>query len=97
MLPKACGLAPGATTVLRLISEFGRIQPLAGSWHEAQACALPGMAIGSKKIFFPSTSRGVSAAALAAQKKKGVATTAATIKDFVCKCIIMTTLLTLQR
>src|SRR5919106_5459875 len=89
MLPSACGFAPGATTVLPLMVEFGRIQPFAGSWHEAQACLLPGMEISSKKIFLPSNSIGVSAAAPADQKNNGVAVTDATIKDFVFKFIFI--------
>ena len=89
MLPTACGFAPGATTVLLLMAEFGRIQPFAGWWHEAQACLLPGREIGSKKIFFPSNSRGVSASALADQQNNGIATTNATSKDLVCKFILI--------
>jgi hypothetical protein len=69
--------------------EFGRIQPLGGSWHDAQACLLLGMeSFWSKKIFFPSSSIGSSATAPADKKNNGIATTAATIKDFVCKFII---------
>jgi hypothetical protein len=89
MLPTACGFAPGATTVLRLMAEFGRIQPFAGLWHEAQACLLPGMEISSKKMCLPSNSIGSSAAAPADQKNIGVAVTDAMIKDFVFKFIII--------
>src|SRR5918999_1219250 len=89
MLPIACGFAPGATTVLPLMAAFGRIQPLAGLWHEAQACLLPEMDSGSKKICFPSNSRGVSAPARTGQRNNGMATTKATSKDFGCKFLII--------
>src|SRR5687767_3734693 len=71
MLPRACGAAPGATTVVALILESGRTPPFAASWHDAQACLWLGVdRLSSKNTFLPNSSIGSSALALVEQKRR---------------------------